>query len=322
MVMKMPKVSIIVPVYNVEKYIKKCIESLINQTLKDIEIIFVDDGSTDNSRNVIESYNDDRIRYIYQENGKQGKARNNGIRHANGEYLAFIDDDDYVDLDMYEKMYNTAIKEDADMVLCDLEFIKDGKTNYLDCMERFCDDDIKNYIMSNNGPTNKIIKREIILNNDLYFLEGHVYEDFAIQPIYGLYVNKIVYMKFAPYKYIIRSGSTMNQLSYNEKLRDIFYSYDYLMEQYRKTEMKYDEEFEFVFIANVFHAASFRFLPFKEGKKDLLEINKMLRKDFPNWRKNKYYKMKSFKYKVLCNLLYYKQYKLLNLMKKVKNKLK
>ena len=82
--MKMPKVSIIVPVYNGEKHIKKCIESLINQTLKDIEIIFVDDGSTDNSRNVIESYNDDRIRYIYQENGKQGKARNNGIRHANG----------------------------------------------------------------------------------------------------------------------------------------------------------------------------------------------------------------------------------------------
>ena len=115
------KVSIIVPVYNVEKYLKRCINSLINQTLQDIEIIVVDDGSTDNSGQIIKEYQEknSNIKYYKKENGGLSDARNYGMKYAPSEYIAFLDSDDFVDKTMYEKMYNKAIEENADYVECD-----------------------------------------------------------------------------------------------------------------------------------------------------------------------------------------------------------
>ena len=104
------KVSIVVPVYNREKEIAGCIKSLINQTLKEIEIIVIDDGSTDNTSAVVESFSDNRIKLIKTENRGQGLARNTGIEEAKGEYIGFVDSDDDVSPVMYEKMYNNAIK--------------------------------------------------------------------------------------------------------------------------------------------------------------------------------------------------------------------
>ena len=117
----MSKVSIIVPVYNVEKYLKRCIDSLINQTLKDIEIIVVDDGSTDNSGQIIKKYQEknSNIKYYKKENGGLSDARNYGMKYAQSEYIAFLDSDDFVDKTMYEKMYNKAIEDNADYVECD-----------------------------------------------------------------------------------------------------------------------------------------------------------------------------------------------------------
>lgn len=103
----MPKVSVIVPFYNVENYIEKCIKSLINQTLEDIEIILVNDGSKDNSINIAKKYAEkypEKIVYLEKENGGLGDARNYGIPYAKGEYIAFVDSDDYVEKDMYKEM--------------------------------------------------------------------------------------------------------------------------------------------------------------------------------------------------------------------------
>ena len=112
-----PKVSIIVPVYNVEKYLDRCLNSLINQTLKDIEIILVDDESPDNCPVMCDNYaeNDSRIKVIHKKNGGLGFARNSGLEIATGEYFAFVDSDDYVDLDFYEKLYNAAKSSDYDL---------------------------------------------------------------------------------------------------------------------------------------------------------------------------------------------------------------
>ena len=118
----MPKISIIVPVYNVEKYIERCLKSLVNQTLQDIEIIIVNDGSQDKSEEIIEKYvkeNHNKIKYYEKSNGGLSSARNYGIEYATGEYIAFLDSDDYVETNMYEEMYNLAKKENADMVECD-----------------------------------------------------------------------------------------------------------------------------------------------------------------------------------------------------------
>ncbi len=107
----MPKVSIIVPVYNVENYVEKCLKTLVEQTLEDIEIIVVNDGSTDHFPN--------KIVYKEKENGGLSDARNYGMKYAKGEYIAFFDSDDYVEKDMYEKMCQIAQKEKSDMVECD-----------------------------------------------------------------------------------------------------------------------------------------------------------------------------------------------------------
>lgn len=112
-----PKVSIIVPVYNVEKYLDRCLKSLINQTLKDIEIILVDDESPDNCPEMCDRFaeNDSRIKVIHKKNGGLGFARNSGLEIASGEYFAFVDSDDYVDLDFYEKLYIAAKSGDYDL---------------------------------------------------------------------------------------------------------------------------------------------------------------------------------------------------------------
>lgn len=116
----MPKVSIIVPVYNVEKYLDRCMRSLLGQTLKDVEIIMVDDGSPDGCPALCDEYarRDARVKVIHKQNAGLGYARNTGLDVATGEYVAFVDSDDYVDLEMYEKLYVTAIRTESDVVYC------------------------------------------------------------------------------------------------------------------------------------------------------------------------------------------------------------
>jgi len=114
--MEKPIISVIIPVYNMEHYLERCMNSIINQSFKKLEIIIVDDGSTDNSGKMCDDYtlSDDRIKVIHKENGGLGFARNSGIEIATGKYISFIDSDDYINLDMYEKLYNTLITEKAD----------------------------------------------------------------------------------------------------------------------------------------------------------------------------------------------------------------
>ena len=117
----MSKVSIVVPVYNVEKYLDRCMESLVNQTLKDIEIILVDDGSPDNCPQMCDEWakKDDRIVVIHKENGGLSSARNAGIKLAKGQYIGYIDSDDYAELNMFEILYNCAKENDVDFVMSD-----------------------------------------------------------------------------------------------------------------------------------------------------------------------------------------------------------
>jgi len=118
--MSQPKVSVIIPVYNIERYLRRCLDSVIHQSLKDIEIICINDGSTDNSPAILKTYekNDPRVRLLDKENAGQGVARNIGIGMAEGEYIGFVDGDDWIEPDMYERMYNAAKKNTSDLHLC------------------------------------------------------------------------------------------------------------------------------------------------------------------------------------------------------------
>ena len=160
----MPKVSIIVPVYNVEKYITKSLESLVNQTLEDIEIIIVNDGTKDNSMKIVREFaikNPKKIVCLEKQNGGLSDARNYGIPYAKGEYIAFLDSDDYVELDMYEKMYKLAKKENSDMVECDFywEYPNKCKIDTGDIYHGQRDMLEKVRVVA----WNKLIKREILI---------------------------------------------------------------------------------------------------------------------------------------------------------------
>lgn len=124
-----PKVSVVIPCYNVEKYICQCLDSVINQTLKDMEIICINDGSKDNTGKILDEYKikDKRIKVIHKENEGVHVARNMGIDLAQGEYLSFLDSDDFFELDMLEKMYYQAIKENADICICGCSYYKNGE---------------------------------------------------------------------------------------------------------------------------------------------------------------------------------------------------
>lgn len=125
------KVSIIIPIYNAEKYLAQCIESAMNQTLKDIEIVLIDDGSKDGSAQICKKYVelDSRVTYYYKENEGLAAARQDGIERSSGEYIGFIDSDDWIEPDMYEKMYNAAVENNADVVLCNCFEYDEKKRN-------------------------------------------------------------------------------------------------------------------------------------------------------------------------------------------------
>lgn len=138
-----PKVSIIVPVYNVEKYLNRCIDSLLNQSLKDIEIILVDDGSPDHCPAMCDEYakQDHRVKVIHKKNEGQGYARNSALEIADGQYIAFVDSDDYVELNAYQKLYSIITDTKADVVYCTFRRFNDQGSTWMEtsiCKEILC----------------------------------------------------------------------------------------------------------------------------------------------------------------------------------------
>ncbi|MDP4119783.1 MAG: glycosyltransferase family 2 protein [Bacillota bacterium] len=192
----MPLISVVITVYNKEPFLKKCLDSVINQTLTDIEIICVDDGSTDNSLEILHQFSskDKRINVISQENSGQSAARNKGLFEANGEYVIFIDADDYAELNMLENMYNAAKEFGADTVICGFNQFNDKEiiphTGLDSLLEKtpISKQDIDEIIVKNlftlkvaAGVHNRIFLREMLINNNilfdttLLFMEDYLY---------------------------------------------------------------------------------------------------------------------------------------------------
>jgi len=316
----MVKISVIVPVYNTFLYLEKCLDSIFNQTLEEIEVIVINDGSTDDSLKTIKKYYKkykDKMVIIDKKNEGQAVARNLGIKKAKGEYICFIDSDDWIDTNMFKHLYDSAFSNDYDIVYCNSNIVKDGNFFPLLCEQYSCDNK-KNYIINNFGPCAKLIKREIIVNNNLEFLEHRIYEDLAIVPAYALYAKKVGFVDKCYYNYFMRSGSTMNNLTYNKKLEDIFLSIDSLHEIFKKEkkEQYYGLELEYIYIKSLLHAASLRFIKYEEGYKQIDKIVSLLKEDYPNWMKNKYFKKCGLKYRIMCKLIYYKRYRLIKFISK------
>ena len=165
------KVSVIVPVYNVEEYIDKCLDSLVHQTLTDLEIIVVNDGSPDNSEKIIKKYEKKykNIKYLVKENGGLSDARNFGLKYAKGEYIAFLDSDDYVSEEMYQMMYIKAKSEDFDMVVCDINYLYPDRTLRVDSGIKDDTTDIKKtYLTIQPAAWNKLFRRDLFDHKVLF----------------------------------------------------------------------------------------------------------------------------------------------------------
>lgn len=311
-----PLISIIVPIYNTSKYLTKCLDSLVNQTLEEIEIILINDGSTDESQDIALSYKEkypNKIIYQAKQNEGQGIARNVAIKLAHAPYVTFVDSDDFIDLDMLENMYRLVKDNKADIVACS-EYVEECngvsvKKHY----EFYNADAFKNYLLNNPGPCGKLIKKNLITENNLYFPKQRAYEDLAVVPLWGLKAEKITFIDKPYYHYLIHEGSTMKQLVYNDKLDSIFNTMDNLSKNI--PDDKYHEELELIYIEHLLHAASLRFFKFNKTEK-LHQINQIIKEKYPNWYKNSYLKQKSLKYKIICYLFYKERYHLLKLILK------
>ncbi|WP_303821621.1 glycosyltransferase family 2 protein [Apibacter mensalis] len=214
------KVSVIVPVYNVEPYLRKCLDSLINQTCKEIEIIIINDGSTDNSQLIIDEYalKYDNIKTIVQNNKGLSEARNTGIKHSSGEFLAFVDSDDWIEKDMLHEMINLAKKHSADIVLCSLQNINDQgkiikKLPELHQLPERIDltQDFTIFGEMSCFACNKIFKRELF--NDISFPKNMHFEDVATIPRLFLKARTVAKSNQYFYQYLVRTGSITRNYS-------------------------------------------------------------------------------------------------------------
>lgn len=302
-------ISVIVPIYNVEKYLEKCIITIINQTYKDIEIILVNDGSTDNSNDICEKYRklDKRIKYIKKDNGGLSSARNVGIDNSCGEYLVFVDSDDYIADTMIEKLYNSIKLTNTDISICGyFEFFDDGKfgkgivESDLHLLEQNkCFD----YMVRGQASLlmivswNKLYKKKVF--DSLRFPVGKIHEDeFVAHKIYDN-VGKISIVNECLYFYRKREGSIMTMEKLNNRL-DASEAFLERLEYFYKN--KYNFCYEAFFLVSVSYMAD-TYLSSKkmtdvekERYGNLLFCYKNL------WNRKKH--VKSMKRKIFINLFF------------------
>ena len=220
----MPKVSVIIPVFNAEKYLKECLDSALNQTIDDIEIICIDDGSIDKSGKICDEYTekDNRVKVIHQKNSGAAIARNKGIEIASGEYLAFLDSDDFYEPNMLEKLYTKAIESDAEVVSCDCfnfdnltkkNINIDGciKKRYLSEKAIFNAKEIHKYIFNYTAgyAWNKLFKTSLIKDNNIKFHNDlKIFEDAPFTFLALLLANKqcVIYEKLIHHRAFLRSS--------------------------------------------------------------------------------------------------------------------
>ena len=294
----MPKVSLIIPVYNVENYIEKCLDSAVNQTLEDIEIIIVNDGSKDSSKQKIEKYlkKYQSIKYLEKENGGLSDARNYGMSYATGEYVAFLDSDDYVENTMYEEMYTLGKKENADMVECDFVWEYPDKRRE-DVGERYSSK--KEMIEKGRVVAwNKLIKREILEQANIKFPVGLRYEDMEFFYKIVPYINKVSFVKMCMVHYVQRNDSIAN--TQNARTKEIFIILDNVIKYYKEKNLynEYKDVLEYIYVKFLLCSSLKRICKIadkNERKKAQNETWEKINKKFPDWRKNQILKKKNLK---------------------------
>lgn len=326
----MKKVSIIVTVYNVEKYLEKCLNSLINQTLRDLEIIIINDESPDNSQKIIDKFTEKYPQIIKSytiKNRGLGGARNYALNKCTGKYIMYVDSDDYIAKDMAKELYEIMIKEKSDIAICGYNIIKEENNKIIGSEQAFSPIEPTNPIFSllfgRTAVWNKMYKKELLINNNIEFREKKWYEDvdFSLKAI--LKAHKVSFINKPFYNYLIREGSIMNNNNLTRQV-ELCDSFNEVI-NYCKQEKIYEknkDNIEFCCIYHMYICGITRVINTnanKQLKKETIELyRKYIDNNFSNYKKNKYIKYLDKNKKLIYNLINLRCYFMIRLLFKIK----
>lgn len=230
------KISIIVPVYNVEHELSRCLDSILNQSYRNFEVILVDDGSTDRCPSMCDAFvmKDSRVRVIHKTNGGLSSARNAGLRIASGEWILYVDSDDYILNDSCERLLAVGTKYDCDIVSADAVREFNGGQEYMvhsSLADGMCYPS-KDFIIKSVKPCEwyapawlNLYKRSFLIENNLFFVEGLLHEDMEMQPRVFLAAKTVAYCAYPFYRYVDRASSIMNASKVDERVTAIEWIY-------------------------------------------------------------------------------------------------
>ena len=329
--MNCPKISVIVPVYNVENFISKCLDSILAQTFRDFEIVAVDDGSSDDSPAILDAYAQkypEIVKVIHQANAGLGGARNTGIEAARGEYVAFIDSDDYIADNMLKEMLGLAAENSADIAACGFRYINEnGKTwDVLDAVpyKKRLDINVDKFALTvSPAACNKIYKLSLFLEHGIRYPSKVWYEDICTTTKLFAFADGIVFTEECYYYYFQRTGSIIHN-SNLDRNREIITAIENIIEFFKKNDIyeKFREEIECLAAQAIFWDAPARILKATSKHPLLKEFYDYTFKNYPNFLNNKYFvefvARKGIAGKIYLFCLKHRMYRTLRLMLKIK----
>ncbi len=295
----MPKASVIVPVYNVEAYLEKCVQSILRQTERDFELLLVDDGSTDSSGQLCEELakKDSRIRVIHQENQGLGGARNTGIREAKGDWLLLVDSDDWIEPEILEKSLEAGLREEADMVVFPFRSVDEEGRELAVFRENipvgraFALKERKDILLTAPVAWNKLYRTAFFRETGLAYPSRVWYEDIRTTPKLMALARRMVFLGDIGYNYLQRQGSIMNSGKVARNV-EIIEAFDDILPWFREHGLfaEYRQELEHLTVAHILLTSSVRVLRMDHKNPLLRKFRAYVEREFPTYRGNPYNK--------------------------------
>lgn len=323
----MPTFSLIVPIYNVEAYLPKCIDSVLAQTCQDYELLLVDDGSPDHSGKICDNYaanHPDKIRVIHQANGGAGAARNHGISVSTGEYILFLDGDDYLSANLLSELKKAMAKTTADLYLFGAIVEKDGKEvgqlhELIPCSRLCRAKDNSDLFFGVMAPWNRAYKRSLFTDHQIEFATKVWYEDIRVVTKIHAVAASAIRLPGAYYHYLQREGSAMNNKNIERNV-EILYAFDDIRQWFGEHGYNtvYKHELTFLAIQHLLIAATVRVLLIDRKHHLVADFREYMEKYFPDFPENPYLSKLDSNKCLIYRLLLRKRYRTVCLIFRVK----